>query len=521
MLFNSVNFLLFFPVVVLLYYAVPHAARHYWLLAASYYFYMSWNPKYALLMALSTGITYASGLLIGREAEIEGLPGEAAAGTGLAAGPAQAGPAQAAIRRARFRKRLWVFLSMASNLAILFFFKYFDFFIANLNRVLGAAGIALVDPAFDVILPVGISFYTFQALSYTMDVYRGEIYVEKSFVKYALFVSFFPQLVAGPIERSKNLLVQISRRHKLEWRRTVDGLLLMLWGFFLKLVIADRAAILVNTVYGDPAAYPGLTLAVATIAFGIQIYCDFGSYSAIAIGSAQVMGFRLMDNFRQPYFSRSIGEFWRRWHISLSTWFRDYLYIPLGGGRKGTLRKYANVMVVFLVSGLWHGANWTFVIWGFLHGAFQVIGQITRPGKEWLTDRLGIDRDAASYKLGQMLVTFLLVNFAWIFFRAESFTGARAVVKGLFSQWDPWVFTDGSLYLLGLSAHSLWAGVVAVLVLVGVSAAQYNGIRLRERFARQGWLFQVLVTLGLLMAVLVFGIYGPGYAASQFIYFQF
>lgn len=491
MLFNSFSFMLFFPIVVILYFALPHKVRYLWLLGASYYFYMSWNPKYAILIALSTLITYASGLLIGREKENG------------------------------FRKKLWVFLSMFSNLSILFFFKYFNFFIDNVNRVLALTGLELLNPTFDVILPVGISFYTFQALSYTMDVYRGTIYVEKNVFKYALFVSFFPQLVAGPIERSKNLLVQVSERHYFDYERVKAGLLLMLWGFFLKLVIADRVAILVNTVYNDYTNYVGIPLIIATVFFGIQIYCDFASYSAIAIGAAQVMGFRLMDNFKQPYFSRSIAEFWRRWHISLSTWFRDYLYIPLGGNRKGTARKYLNIMIVFLVSGLWHGANWTFVIWGFLHGAFQIIGQITRPVKEKITDKLGIDRNSMSYKSGQVFITFCLANFAWIFFRAPSYTAAKGIIHNMVSEWNPWIFTDGSLYLLGLSEKSFWAAITAIVILVCVSIVQYKGIRIRERFADQGLVFRWIVSLGLIFAIIIFGIYGPGYSESQFIYFQF
>ena len=505
MLFNSFSYLIFFPIVVLLYFAIPHRVRYLWLLVASYYFYMAWNPKYALLMALSTVLTYLSGLLIGKENRLAD-----AAGTG-----------SRTYKHTVFRKKLWVFLSMTSNLSILFLFKYFDFFIDNANRVLGRFGMELLNPAFDVILPVGISFYTFQALSYTMDVYRGEIYVEKNPFKYALFVSFFPQLVAGPIERSKNLLVQISRRHDFDYERVKNGLLLMFWGFFLKLVVADRVAVIVNTVYNDYTNYHGLLLMVATLFFGIQIYCDFASYSLIAKGSAQILGFRLMDNFNQPYFARSIGEFWHRWHISLSTWFRDYLYIPLGGNRKGTLRKYINIMIVFLVSGLWHGANWTFLIWGFLHGAFQVIGQITKPLKNWLTDLLGINREAASYKLGQMIITYILVNFAWIFFRAPHFTAAKAIIGNMFSYWNPWVLADGSLYDLGLSPESFWVGIISILLLAGVSLAQYRGIHIRERFAEQGLFFRWFVTLGLLFSIIIFGIYGPGYSASQFIYFQF
>lgn len=490
MLFNSFAYLLFFPVVTLVYFVIPHRARHLWLLAASYRFYMAWNPKYALLMGLSTLITYASGLLMGRT-------------------------------KSKGFKRLWVFLSMTSNLTILFLFKYFHFFLDNLNRLLLWADKLPLAPGFHVILPVGISFYTFQALSYTMDVYRGEIYVEKNLFKYALFVSFFPQLVAGPIERSKNLLIQISQRHRFDFERARDGLLLMLWGYFLKLVIADRLAILVDTVYRDPGQYQGLILVVATLFFGVQIYCDFASYSLIAIGSAQVMGFQLMDNFRQPYFARSIGEFWRRWHISLSTWFRDYLYIPLGGNRKGKLRLYLNTLIVFLVSGLWHGASWTFVIWGALHGLFQVGGQLLRPLKKAINRALHIDEEAASFKLGQMLITFLLVNFSWIFFRARGLQAAREIVISIATHWNPWIFLDGSLYELGLSARSFWLAIGAMCLLAAVSLAQYRGVRIRERFARQGLLFRLTVSLALVFAVIVFGIYGPGYSAGQFIYFQF
>ncbi len=490
MLFNSFRFMLFYPLVVLFYFVLPHKVRYIWLLVASYYFYMCWNAKYAVLIGISTLITYASGLLIGSK---------------------QVGRL----------KNLWVFLCVAANLLILFFFKYFDFLIDNINRVFAYAGIQAVEASFDVILPVGISFYTFQALSYTMDVYRGEIYTEKNLFRYALFVSFFPQLVAGPIERSKNLLVQISRRQYFDYERVKSGLLLMLWGFFLKLVIADRAAILVNTVYNNYEQYEGIPLVLATLFFGLQIYCDFGSYSAIAIGSAQVMGFRLMDNFKQPYFSRSIAEFWRRWHISLSTWFRDYLYIPLGGNRKGTVRKYVNTVIVFLISGLWHGAGWTFVIWGLLHGLFQVIGQMTHPLKERITCKFKIKTGAASYKLGQMFITFCLVNFAWIFFRAETFTQAMGILRNIAAQWNPWILIDGSIYLLGLSSNSFWVTVFASGVLLLVSIIQYKGIKVRERFAAQNLAFRWLLSLGLIFSIIIFGIYGPGYSESQFIYFQF
>ncbi len=287
MLFNSVDFLLFFPLVTALYFLLPHGARWVWLLLASYYFYMCWNARYALLIALSTLITYASGLLIHRSGERQGL------------------------------KKLWVFLSFASNLAILFFFKYFDFFLDNLSAVLALGGIVLRRPGFDVVLPVGISFYTFQALSYTVDVYRREVEPEKNPFRYALFVSFFPQLVAGPIERSKNLLGQLYERHSFDPDRVREGLLLMLWGMFEKIVVADRLAMLVDHVYDNYAELPGAAIVVATVFFAFQIYSDFAGYSHIAIGAAQVMGFTLMENFRRPYLARSAADFWRRWHISL------------------------------------------------------------------------------------------------------------------------------------------------------------------------------------------------------------
>lgn len=500
MLFNSFSYLIFFPIVVLLYFAFPHRVRYIWLLIASYFFYMSWNPKYALLMALSSFVTYLSGLLIGRE------------NTFLDQGDNP---------QALFRKKFWVFASMAINLSILFLFKYFYFFLDNINRVLAQLNMEMITPAFDIILPVGISFYTFQALSYTMDVYRGEIYVEKNFFRYALFVSFFPQLVAGPIERSKNLLVQINQRHYFDFQRVKSGLLLMFWGLFLKLVVADRVAILVNTVYQDYQVYHGLVLVLATFFFGIQVYCDFYSYSIIAKGSAQVMGFKLMDNFQQPYFARSTTEFWRRWHISLSTWFRDYLYIPLGGNRKGTARKYLNIMIVFLVSGLWHGANWTFVVWGLLHGSFQVIGQMTRSFRDRVADFLRINRQNKLYFLGQILITYLLVNFAWIFFRAPNLTVALSVIKGSLTDFNLAFLRDGTIFNLGIGRADFYLLLISLLLVFIVSIIQYQKISIRNKFFQQNIILRWAISLGLIFSIIIFGVYGPGYSASQFIYFQF
>ena len=338
MIFNSLDFLLFFPIVLIVYFFIPGKYRYLWLLITSYYFYMCWNPKYVILIAISTVITWFSGILLERYKESS----------------------------ARVRKCI-VGSCFAGNIGILIFFKYFDFLLENVNFLLQRLGISVIEKPFDIILPVGISFYTFQALSYTMDVYRHGINAERNLLKYALFVSFFPQLVAGPIERSGNLLNQIKElpdKKIWNYEKISNGFVLMTWGYFQKMVIADRIAIMVDTVFSSYYMYGTFELIAAAMGFAIQIYCDFSGYSTIAIGAAQVMGFSLMENFQTPYFSRSIKEFWRRWHISLSTWFRDYLYIPLGGNRCSKTRNYINLMITFLVSGLWHGANWTYIFWG-------------------------------------------------------------------------------------------------------------------------------------------------------------
>lgn len=496
MLFNSIDFLLFFPLVTAVYFLLSHRARWVWLLAASYYFYMCWNARYALLIALSTLITYLSGLLIHRA---EAVPHE---------------------KRRRRRKKLWVFLSFAANLAILFFFKYFDFFLDNLSAALSVAGIALKRPAFDVVLPVGISFYTFQALSYTVDVYRGEVEPERNPFRYALFVSFFPQLVAGPIERSKNLLGQFYERHDFDPDRVRDGLLLMLWGMFEKIVVADRLAMLVDHVYDNYADLPGAAIALATVFFAFQIYGDFAGYSHIAIGAAQVMGFALMENFRRPYLATSAAEFWRRWHISLSTWFRDYLYIPLGGNRKGRVRKYFNTMVTFLVSGLWHGANWSFVVWGGLNGAYQVTGELLAPARERACRALRIDRENLFWRFVRAVFTFCLVDFAWLFFRAPSFSAARRMLVHMFTQLHPFVFM-GQLFHLELDKLNFLAALFFLGVLLAADLLQERYGSLRPYITRQALPVRWAVYLAGVLAVLIFGIYGPQYDARAFTYFQF
>lgn len=456
---------------------------------------MCWNPKYAILIATSTLITYFSGILIEKS---NTLTNE---------------------KKAINSKKLWVFMSFASNLGILFLFKYYNFFAGTITSVFSRFNVAISFPAFNFLLPVGISFYTFQALSYTMDVYRGDIEAEKHLGKYSLFVSFFPQLVAGPIEKSKNLLHQFNDVHYFDYDRVKNGLLLMLWGFFQKVLVADRLAMLVNTVYNTPNNYTGFSVIIATIFFAFQIYCDFSSYSDIAIGAAQVMGFTLCKNFEQPYFSKSIKSFWQRWHITLGHWFKDYLYIPLGGNRCGKLRNYINIMIVFLVSGLWHGAAINFVIWGGLHGIYQVIGDILKPLRKNIIKKFNIKTEVFSFKLLQTLCTFTLVNFAWIFFRANSFSDAKILIKNMFT-FNPWMLTNGGLFKLGLDGKDFFIGVVGILVIVLINILQRR-CGLRNEFNKQNSMFRWAVYIVMIMCILTFGIYGPGYNIEQFIYFQF
>ncbi|MBW2967124.1 MBOAT family protein, partial [Candidatus Woesearchaeota archaeon] len=357
MLFNSIHFLVFFPVVIVLYYSLAHKHRWILLLISSYYFYMSWKAEYVILIMISTLVDYIAGLQIFRSQSV-------------------------------VRKRLFLVLSILTNIGLLFAFKYFNFFSDSVREILQVFTIQLNPLTLKVLLPVGISFYTFQTLSYTIDVYRGRIMPEKHLGIFAVYVSFFPQLVAGPIERAKNLLPQFYRKVDFDYVLVVAGLKLMLWGFFKKVVIADRLAIMVDYIYGDVTGFTGLSLIIATVFFAFQIYCDFSGYSDIAIGAAQVMGIRLMDNFKRTYLATSASDFWRRWHISLSSWFRDYIYIPLGGNRLSRFRGCLNILVVFLVSGLWHGANWTFVLWGLLHGIYLTASAITAEFRRKMVDML-------------------------------------------------------------------------------------------------------------------------------------
>ena len=488
MLFNSSGFLIFFPIVVVLYFVIPQKARNYWLLFASLFFYMCWNVKYVILLLISITTTYLAARVI---------------------------------EKTKFKK-LSLFFCLVINFGILFVFKYFNFFSSTAVWMIGKATGIKIDPlSHSFLLPVGISFYTFQALSYLIDVYRGEIRAEKNIFKYALFVSFFPQLVAGPIERSKNLLSQFNEIHEYDENRVKHGLELMIWGYFEKLVVADRVAIFVNQIYDNYMGYAFWEIALATFGFAIQIYCDFGGYSHIAIGAAQVLGFKLCDNFRQPYFAISIKDFWRRWHISLSSWFRDYLYIPLGGNRHGRLAKYKNLFITFLISGLWHGASWSFVAWGCIHGLYQIIEDLLSPVKKKIESIFKINCSCASYKIFCIIPTFLMTSFAWIFFRASSGGHAFRVIRQMFSAYNPWVLFDLSLYNCGLDRKNVGILVASIFALGVVDLIHEKGFRIRSYIDKQNVLARMIICYLAVMIVLVFGIYGPKFELSKFIYFEF
>ncbi|RII32713.1 MBOAT family protein [Clostridium chromiireducens] len=495
MSFNSIHFFIFFPVVVLTYFIIPRKIRWIWLLLSSYYFYMSWNPKYSIVLAFSTMVTYLSGLLIDSSNSIKDK------------------------QVSKQLKNFWLFLSFIINLGILFFFKYYNFFSGLIITTSNFYQVNFSPPIFDILLPIGISFYTFQALSYTVDVYRGDIPCERNLGKYALFVSFFPQLVAGPIEKSKNLLHQFNQTYNFDYERVKNSLIRMLWGFFKKIFVADRLAILVNTVYNSPNDYFGFQIIIATIFYAFQIYADFSAYSDIAIGAANVMGFNLTTNFRQPYFSKSIKEFWKRWHITLGDWFRDYLYIPLGGNRKGKVRTYINIVIVFLISGLWHGASITFIIWGLLHGIYQVVGNLIMPVKNYVIKKFNIRTDVFSYKLSQVIITFILVDFAWMFFRANSFIDIKILLNNLFV-FNPWILADGSLYDLGLNSKEFFMSIIGIVIIliVNISETRSNIINM---LSAQNLLFRWTVYVTTVLTIVVFGVYGFQYSEQQFIYFQF
>jgi alginate O-acetyltransferase complex protein AlgI len=487
MLFNSFSFLIFFPSVTILYFLIPHSYRWFFLLAASCFFYMAFIPIYILVLALTIAIDYTAGLLIERT-------------------------------KGRKKQALLV-VSILSTCSVLFIFKYFNFFNANLARVAQFFHWNYPIGMLSLILPIGLSFHTFQSLSYVIEVYRGNYKAERHFGIYALYVMFYPQLVAGPIERPGNLIHQFYEKHTYDDQRVMDGLKLMVWGFFKKVVIADRLAILVDQVYKDPTQHTGLPLIAGAIFFGIQVYCDFSGYSDIAIGAAQVMGFRLRDNFNRPFHAPSMAEFWRRWHMSLMSWFRDYLYIPLGGNRVGKWRWYFNIFFTFALSGLWHGAAWGYVLWGALNGCYLIVSDWTkdlrRRGGQWLR----LDRAPALHRALQIAFTFLLFCFTLIIFRSKSLSDAFYVITHLgtgLGSAEGVKMSLRSLYDLGLDRYELILALFSIGFMEWVETVEPLR-NMRRMFLGRPILFRWTMHYAVILLLIFFGEYND----HAFIYFQF
>ncbi|MCQ2427701.1 MAG: MBOAT family protein [Clostridia bacterium] len=510
MIFNSFEFLVFYPIVLALFFLLPSKWRWIMLLVASYYFYLSWNASLIFLIVFTTVVSWVSSLLIER---------------GHDRHPDKPnGPLE----------KLWLILTLVASLGVLFFFKYFNFLSKSVNDVINLIAPTPSDPLIlNLILPVGISFYTFQTLSYVIDVYRGSVKTEKHFGYYALYVSFFPQLVAGPIERPENLIPQLHADHKPEWNNTVRGLRKMLIGFFKKIAVADLISPMVNAVYNDAENATGIGVLIATVLFAFQIYCDFAGYTDIAIGCSEIMGIKLMQNFDRPYISETIAEFWRRWHISHSSWFKDYIYFPLGGSRCSTFRHMLNICIVFLVSGLWHGAAWTFVMWGLLHGIYQVIGYFTMPLRNKLWEKLKISTSSVLVKTIRKFNTFLLVCIGWMFFRANSFGDLITLFKKLFTDWHfNGEYFSGTFETMGITVLSAVTAILALLVMQRLDASKLGIIdpSAPPKFDKKGrplpaegaaWLSESRYVFILWAIVLAWLILLVGDGASSFIYFQF
>ena len=480
MLFNSLAYLIFLPIVFILYWAIPHKLRWVLLLIASYYFYMSWNAKYVIWILLTTLISYTAARLLERQYD-------------------------------KSKKKLILTSALVLCFSILFFFKYFNFFSNSISDFLGVFTLKMHPITLDLILPVGISFYTFQTISYVIDVYRGDAPVEHHFGIYATFISFFPQLVAGPIERTNNLLPQLKQVHTFDYDNAMYGAKLMLWGFYKKTVIADLLSPYVDMVYASVHEYSGFALVIITFFFAIQIYCDFSGYSDIAIGTAKLLGINLTINFKSPYFSSSIKEFWSRWHISLSTWFKDYIYIPLGGNRCSRIKHYFNLIVTFMISGLWHGANWTYVIWGTMHGVAQILENIMHKPLQFIKSK----------KFGKAILVFTVFVFcsiAFIFFRAETVSDAFYIISHLFDgitaplNYLRTGFVTLGIYKMLFAYMAVWILLLMIYDYLNREKDFIHALATKHKIIQ--WTFYVL--LGVI--VVLFSQKG---APAEFVYFQF
>lgn len=476
MLFNSFNFLFFFIIVTTLFFLTPYRMRWLLLLISSCYFYMAFIPIYILILGFTIVVDYIAGIYI------ENAKGK--------------------------RRKLFLIFSLIANIGVLAVFKYYNFLNENLSFLMHGFGLANPIPYLAILLPIGLSFHTFQAMSYTIEVYRGHQKAERHFGIYSLYVMFYPQLICGPIERPQNLLHQFREKYDFEYDRVAEGLKLILWGFVKKLVIADRLAIYVNPVYNNPEHHNGMTLLLATIFWSIQLYCDFSGYSDIAIGVAKIMGFKLMTNFNRPNLAKNVAEYWKRWHISLSTWFKDFLYISLGGNRVSIPRWYFNLLLVFLISGLWHGANWTYIIWGGLNGFYFVFAIITKKFRRNVNAITGIEKLPKLNQFIQILTTFLLLSFARIFFRANNVSDAFIIIKKISTFKGPIFVRNPSMIIYPILS-------IFLLYFIELKQEYYKGDF--SFFYNRSWIVRNLSYTALIILILLFGVFDGG----QFIYFQF
>jgi D-alanyl-lipoteichoic acid acyltransferase DltB (MBOAT superfamily) len=488
MLFNSIEFVIFFILVTGLYFMLPHKFRWFLLLVASCFFYMFFKPVYILILGFTIVIDYYAGILLENEPD-------------------------------KKKKKNYLIMSLVANIGVLAVFKYFNFINDNISDVASYFGYKNQIPYLNILLPIGLSFHTFQAMSYTIEVYRGHQKAERNFGIYSLYVMFYPQLVAGPIERPQNMLHQFHEEHKFDYSAAVSGLRLMLWGMFKKAVIADRLAQVSDIVFDNPYQQSSMAILIGCVFFTFQIYCDFSGYSDIAIGSARIMGFKLMRNFDRPYSATRISEFWRRWHISLSTWFKDYLYIPLGGNRVPMARKQVNLFVVFLVSGLWHGADWKFIIWGGLHGFYQVFGNVTESARLKIRQAIGLENIKWLNDNLQRIITFGLVLVAWVFFRASNSKDALYMISklpGVLAELKM-MFVSGTFSSgLALEKHKMTMCCMAIL-----SMEMVHYLQRRHSISQLIDSKPIVVRWALYYAVVMIIMYFGVFASREFIYFQF
>lgn len=495
MVFNSMEFLFFFPIVVFIYYIIPLKDRYIWLLISSYCFYYCCSPKYTVLLLGTTITTYMCGIML---YIIE---------------------KNNSVKRKSFLKKIIMVLCVVVNIIPLFFYKYLDFFLINFNRIINIENSKLW--GMNLVLPIGISFYTFQALGYVIDVYRGDIKVEKNILKYSLFVAFFPLLLSGPIERAKNMLSQIDNTSRFNVSYIKSGLLSVAWGLFLKVVVADRIAIHINPMFGTPDQYDGMVLLVAAILFAFQIYCDFAGYSQMAVGIARVLGYRVNENFNSPYMAIGVQDFWRRWHISLTSWFRDYIYISLGGNRKGKIRKYVNNMLVFLISGLWHGAGWKYIVWGGLNGVLIVIEDITKAIRAQLYTKLKIKTESIAFGVLRRILTFIAIDFCWIVFNAHSLGVGILIIKKIICDFRiKYIFTEEFWQSFG-TVENFAIIMITLLIVFVIDWVKNQGIDIKAKIFEQQIVTRWTLYIMIVVVILFWGVYGEGYEQTQFIYFQF